>query len=150
MTNIFEIDETTGELTILWLSGYWNTVRQTAEDHYDELGSGFATDEQIREYVNDGWRKDEEDKLGASIPDHLWNEYVTDLVKAVNEIKARYQELKNNLEILQWIENYQKGKSGIYPYQVALQVCATFQISITEAQSYVMQHIKNVMNNKEI
>jgi len=46
--------------------------------------------------------------------------------------------------IMQWIENHQSGKSGIYPYQVALQVCAEFAIPIEEAQDYVAKHIKQV------
>ena len=33
-------------------------------------------------------------------------------------------------QILKWIDEYQSGKSGIYPYQVALQVCAEFAIPI--------------------
>lgn len=52
---------------------------------------------------------------------------------------------EQDAKIMQWIENYQSGKSGIYPYQVALQVCAEFQISITEAQEYVTRHIQQVI-----
>lgn len=47
--------------------------------------------------------------------------------------------------ILKWIDEYQSGKSGIYPYQVALQVCAEFVIPIEEAQDYVAEHIKQVL-----
>ena len=48
-------------------------------------------------------------------------------------------------KIMQWIERYQEGKSGIYPYQVALQVCAEFRISTEEAQGYVTRHILEVV-----
>jgi len=48
-------------------------------------------------------------------------------------------------KIMQWIEEYQSGKSGIYPYQVALQVCAEFQISIEQAQGFVSKHIRAVL-----
>lgn len=45
-------------------------------------------------------------------------------------------------EIAKWIDEYQKGKSGIYPYQVALEVAAIFKIPMTSAQKAVMSHIK--------
>jgi hypothetical protein len=48
-------------------------------------------------------------------------------------------------KIIQWIEDYQNGKSGIYPNQVALLVCAEFQISIEEARQYVIKHISSVL-----
>ena len=48
-------------------------------------------------------------------------------------------------KIMQWIEEYQSGKSGIYPYQVALQVCAEFRVGIDEALSYVQKHIREVL-----
>jgi len=48
-------------------------------------------------------------------------------------------------KIMLWIERYQSGKGGIYPYQVALQVCAEFQIGIKQALSLVRQHIRKVM-----
>mgnify|MGYP001581533150 CR=1 FL=1 len=55
----------------------------------------------------------------------------------------------NDEKIIQWIDNYQSGKSGIYPYQVALQVCAEFVIPIEEAQDYVAEHIKRVLKGVE-
>ena len=51
--------------------------------------------------------------------------------------------------ILKWIDEYQSGKSGIYPYQVALQVCAEFVIPIEGAQDYVAEHIKQVLKGIE-
>lgn len=51
--------------------------------------------------------------------------------------------------ILKWIDEYQSGKSGIYPYQVALRVCAEFVIPIEEAQDYVAEHIKQILNGIE-
>ena len=51
--------------------------------------------------------------------------------------------------ILKWIDEYQSGKSGIYPYQVALQVCAEFVIPIEQAQDYVTEHIKQVLKGIE-
>lgn len=51
-------------------------------------------------------------------------------------------------DILKWINEYQRGKSGIYPYQVALQVCAEFVIPIEEAQAYVSEHIKQVLGEQ--
>ena len=50
-----------------------------------------------------------------------------------------------NPEILAFITELQKGKSGIYPYRVAQEVAIKFQISIEEAQKYVSQHIKDVL-----
>ena len=64
--------------------------------------------------------------------------------EATGEIFGR----SKSKQIMQWIENYQSGKSGIYPYQVALQVCAEFQISIEQAQSYVSRHIREVAQTK--
>lgn len=52
-------------------------------------------------------------------------------------------------KIMQWIDEYQSGKSGIYPYQVALQVCAEFMIPIEDAQSHVTEHIKRVLKGIE-
>lgn len=52
-------------------------------------------------------------------------------------------------KILKWIDDYQSGKSGIYPYQVALQVCAEFVIPIEDAQDYVAEHIKQVLKGIE-
>lgn len=49
-------------------------------------------------------------------------------------------------KIMQWIDDHQRGKNGIYPHQVALEVCAEFQISISDARDYVLQHIKKEMN----
>jgi hypothetical protein len=50
-----------------------------------------------------------------------------------------------NREIMDFIVELQRGKSGIYPYRVALEVCAKFQISIEEAQEYVTKHIQQVL-----
>jgi len=50
-----------------------------------------------------------------------------------------------NETILQWIAAAQRGKSGIYPYHVALQVCAEFQVSISDAQAHVARHIHDVL-----
>ena len=50
-----------------------------------------------------------------------------------------------NDTILQWIDAYQRGKSGIFPYHVALQVCAEFTITIHDAQAHVARHIHDVL-----
>ena len=51
---------------------------------------------------------------------------------------------KPNEKIMEWIEDYQEGKSGIYPYRVAEQVCLEFKIDIAEAFIYVNEHIRKV------
>lgn len=48
-------------------------------------------------------------------------------------------------QISNWIEIRQRGKSGIYPYQLALEVCGEFSISLREAREYVERHIREVM-----
>jgi len=49
-------------------------------------------------------------------------------------------------KIMDFINEEQHGKSGIYPYHVALEVCARFNITLEEAQQYVSDHIKRVMD----
>lgn len=49
-------------------------------------------------------------------------------------------------EIMKWIEIKQRGKSGIYPHQLALEVCGEFTISLSEAMDYVLRHIRDVIN----
>ncbi len=53
-----------------------------------------------------------------------------------------------NNNILQWIESYQKGRGGIYPHMVAVEVSIRFGIDITLAREFVLQHIKNVLAEK--
>jgi hypothetical protein len=48
-------------------------------------------------------------------------------------------------KILDFIEEIQRGKSGIYPYRVAQEVAIKFQISMERAQEYVSQHIKDAL-----
>lgn len=48
-------------------------------------------------------------------------------------------------QIKSWIDEHQRGKGGIYPYQVALKVCGEFGIGIKEALEYVVDHVKKVM-----
>lgn len=50
-------------------------------------------------------------------------------------------------EIMRWIENSQKGKSGIYPFLLSLDVCAVFNIPLIDAQNHVLKHIDNELNN---
>ncbi len=50
-------------------------------------------------------------------------------------------------KIMRWIEKYQSGKGGIYPYQVTMLVCAEFNISIKQSSEFVIQHIKDVIEN---
>lgn len=56
-------------------------------------------------------------------------------------------------KIMQWIEEHQKGKSGIYPHRVALEVFLKFGIidgiTLSEAKGFVLQHIKNEMGKSE-
>jgi len=52
-----------------------------------------------------------------------------------------------NSKIKSWITEHQRGKGGIYPYQLALKVCGEFGIGIKEALEYVVEHINEVMNN---
>lgn len=46
-------------------------------------------------------------------------------------------------KIMEFIEDEQKGRSGIYPYKIAQEVAIKFRIPIKEASKYVLQHIKN-------
>ena len=48
-------------------------------------------------------------------------------------------------KIQEFIENYQRGKTGIYPHQVALLVCAEFLIPLPDATEHVLAHIKAEM-----
>ena len=47
--------------------------------------------------------------------------------------------------ILDWIDEQQKGKPGIYPYHVACSVAERFNITITEARKLVQEHIRKVI-----
>lgn len=47
--------------------------------------------------------------------------------------------------ILQWIDEYQKGKSGIYPNLVAREVAVNFDISLPRATDLVLRHIRQVL-----
>jgi hypothetical protein len=51
--------------------------------------------------------------------------------------------------IMQWIDDHQNGKSGIYPYRVAQDVCMEFKLEYREAIQYVLDHIKTVMAKNE-
>lgn len=57
--------------------------------------------------------------------------------------------MTNRAQILQWINQQQRGKSGIYPYHVAQDVAIQFRISIEEAQELVAEHIKQVLAESE-
>jgi hypothetical protein len=48
-----------------------------------------------------------------------------------------------NSDILAFITEYQRGKSGIYPYRVAQEVAVKFQISIEAAQEHVTYYIRH-------
>jgi hypothetical protein len=48
-----------------------------------------------------------------------------------------------NPEILYFITEEQRGKSGIYPYRVAEAVSAHFKIGIDEALKHVNYYIRN-------
>lgn len=50
-----------------------------------------------------------------------------------------------NPEIVAYIDEYQRGKSGIRPFWVAQAVCSKFNIKESEALSYVTAHIKKVL-----
>lgn len=54
--------------------------------------------------------------------------------------------MDNNIQA--WIDEYQKGKSGIYPYQVALLVCGKFGILLKDALNEVVAHIDKVMSEE--
>jgi len=45
-------------------------------------------------------------------------------------------------KIIQWIEEYQRGKVGIYPYRLSELVAIEFYIPIKEAAEFVLEHIK--------
>ena len=47
-------------------------------------------------------------------------------------------------EIMQWINDYQRGKGGIFPYRVAEQVAIRFRITISHAIDFVLVHIRQV------
>ena len=47
-----------------------------------------------------------------------------------------------NAEILNFIEDYQKGKQGIYPYRVAQEVAIKFAMPMHEAIEHVSYHVK--------
>lgn len=49
----------------------------------------------------------------------------------------------------EYIEYIQKGKTGIYPEMVAMQVAIEFQIKIVDARQLVLQHIKNELKKQE-
>ena len=48
-------------------------------------------------------------------------------------------------EILKWIDEYQKGKSGIIPYKVAMLTAMEFKIDINESLEHVRKHITDVL-----
>ena len=50
-----------------------------------------------------------------------------------------------NAEITAYIEQSQRGKVGIYPYHVALEVCARFGVPLSVAQAAVQAHIRAVL-----
>jgi hypothetical protein len=52
-------------------------------------------------------------------------------------------------EIISFINEYQRGKCGIYPYRVAELVAIEFYIPMSEAQEYVASHIKNELKHQE-
>lgn len=53
-------------------------------------------------------------------------------------------------KVLNYINEIQKGKGGIYPYHVATDTALKFQISINEAIKYVSKHIREVLNENHI
>ncbi len=61
-----------------------------------------------------------------------------------NRPSEKTENIRN--DIMAWIEKSQEGKGGIYPYQVALEVCAIFGIHLDNAKAHVSKHIKDVVN----
>lgn len=53
--------------------------------------------------------------------------------------------MTDNGAILKYIEEIQKGKSGIYPYRVTEEVSRRFEISQSAAALYVIEHIRKVL-----
>lgn len=49
-------------------------------------------------------------------------------------------------EITKWIDTYQSGKRGIYPFRVSILVSSKFQIPEEKAREYVIQHIAKTTN----
>uniref|UniRef100_A0A6M3LU96 Uncharacterized protein n=1 Tax=viral metagenome TaxID=1070528 RepID=A0A6M3LU96_9ZZZZ len=49
-----------------------------------------------------------------------------------------------NSEIVKFINNEQRGKSGIYPNRLIESVQLKFGITREEARNYVLQHIREV------
>lgn len=47
-----------------------------------------------------------------------------------------------NSSIINFIEFEQRGRVGIYPYKITQDVAVKFNISITDASKYVINHIK--------
>lgn len=100
MKKVFEIND--GSVEVLWHdfpTDYWNIIHQTVSEQLDELGGGNATENQIRDYINDQWRKAEEQDLGAKIPDDYWDEYVDDIIR-----RMKYKDLVKGYDI--GINNY--------------------------------------------
>ena len=48
-------------------------------------------------------------------------------------------------EIRAYIEEQQRGKAGIYPHHLAVDVAARFGVSLSEARGHVLAHIRRVM-----
>lgn len=48
----------------------------------------------------------------------------------------------------QWIDEYQRGKGGIYPHHVAMMVAAEFSISLPLARELVLAHIRKVLSER--
>ena len=55
----------------------------------------------------------------------------------------------NHSMLLEWVEEYQKGKSGIYPHQVAQLLSVEFTIPIEIANLVVLTHIHQVLKGEK-
>lgn len=55
---------------------------------------------------------------------------------------TRSKEMVMNQEILNYIQEVQMGRSGIYPYHVTIEVAVHFQITFAEAQAHVLEHME--------
>lgn len=64
----------------------------------------------------------------------------------IKEDKERTMEARKK-DILEYIESQQEGTSGIYPYYVAIDVMARFNIPYNEARECVQEHIKVVVDS---